>query len=100
MEKTWFLASIEYSPNEKGIMSPMKYIPMVYRPNGKGMVLRKIIFRSGNGHDKRWKKYNKKIMLIKISFMHYMKWTSVMLPVVFEEFFSFHYKCHLAKGRL
>ena len=32
------------------------------------------------------KKYNKKRMLIKISFMHYMKWTSVMLPVVFEEF--------------
>ena len=23
---------------------------------------------------------------IKISFMHYMKWTRVMLPVVFEEF--------------
>ena len=25
-------------------------------------------------------------MSIKISFMHYMKWTRVMLPVVFKEF--------------
>ena len=27
----------------------------------------------------------KNTMSIKISFMHYMKWTRVMLPVVFEE---------------
>ena len=27
-------------------------------------------------------------MSIKISFMHFMKWTRVMLPVVFEEFFE------------
>ena len=38
---------------EKGIMAPMKYTPMVYSPNGKGMVLRKILFRSGNGLGKR-----------------------------------------------
>ena len=25
-------------------------------------------------------------MLIKISFMHYMQWTRVMFPVIFEEF--------------
>ena len=50
---------------------------MVYSPNGKGMVLRKIVL----------KKYSiKDTMPIKISFMHYMKSTRVMLPVVFEEF--------------
>ena len=27
---------------------------------------------------------------IKISFMHYMKWTRVMLPVVFKEFGMFY----------
>ena len=86
VEKTWFLASVEYSPNGKSIMAPMKYTPMVCSPSGKSMVLRKILFRSGNGPGKRWKKYNKKIMSIKFSFMHYMKWTSVMLAVVFEEF--------------
>ena len=85
-QKTWFLVSTEYSPNGKGILAPMKYTPMVYSPKRKGMVLRKILIRSSNGHGKRWKKYNKKIMLIKISCMHYMKWTGVILPVVFEEF--------------
>ena len=64
----------------------MKYTPMVCSPSGKSMVLRKILFRSGNSPGKRWKKYNKKIMSIKFSFMHYMKWTNVMLLVVFEEF--------------
>ena len=49
-------------------------------------------------------------MLIKISFMHYMQWTRVMLPVVFEEFemvymfllylSSLHYNCQLVKGQL
>ena len=49
-------------------------------------------------------------MLIKISFMHYMQWTRVMLPVVFEEFemvymflpyfFSFHHHCQLVKDQL
>ena len=43
-------------------------------------------------------------MSVKISFMHYMKWIRVMLPVVFEEFklvctfslfFSCHYHCQL-----
>ena len=110
MKKTLFLASIEYSPNGKGSMTPIKYTPMVYSANGKGIVLRNIIFRSDNGHGKRWKKCNKNMMLIKISCMDYMKWTSVMLPVIFEEFelvlfffamfFSFHSRCHLVKGQL
>ena len=40
MKKAWFMAPIEYAL-------------MVYSPNGKGMVLRKIVFRSGNRHGKR-----------------------------------------------
>ena len=33
------------------------------------------------------KKYSiKDTMSVKISYMHYIKWTRVMLPVVFEEF--------------
>ena len=47
--KAWFMAPMEYSPNREGIMTAMGYIPMIYSPNGKGMVLWKIIFRSGNG---------------------------------------------------
>ena len=48
-------------------------------------------------------------MSIKISFMHYMKWTRVMSPEVSEEFelvcilllfFSFHYHRQLVKGQL
>ena len=39
-------------------MAPMEYTPMVYRFNGKGMVSRKILFRSGNGHGKICKKKN------------------------------------------
>ena len=40
MEKTSFLAPVEYNP-------------MVYSLNGKDMVLSKILFWSGNGHGKR-----------------------------------------------
>ena len=48
-------------------------------------------------------------MSVKISFMHYMKWTRLMLPVVFKKFelvcifllfFSIHYHCRLVKGQL
>ena len=47
-------------------------------------------------------------MSIKISFMRYMKWTGVMLPVVLEKFelipifiaFFFLYHCQLVKGQL
>ena len=48
-------------------------------------------------------------MSIKISFMHFMKWTRVMLPKVFEEFelvyvmflfFSFYDHCQLVKDQL
>ena len=44
-----------------------------------------------------------------MSFMHYMKWTRLMLPVIFKEFelvcifllfFSIHYHFQLVKGQL
>ena len=44
MEKVWFMASVEYSPNGKDIMAPMDDSPMVYSRNGKAMVLWKIVF--------------------------------------------------------
>ena len=53
MDKAWFMAPMEYSPNGKYVMAPMEYIPKFNSPNGKGMVLWTIIFRSGNGHVKR-----------------------------------------------
>ena len=65
------------------------------------------IFRSGNRHGKRLKKCSiKEKMLIKISCMHYMTWTRVMLPIVFELFIffgyfaSFHYRKHLCQSLL
>ena len=39
MEETWFLATMEYSPNGKGIMAPTECTPMVYNYNEKSMVL-------------------------------------------------------------
>ena len=53
MEKAWFMASMEYSPNGGGIIAPMEYTPIVYSPNGKDMLLWKILFWSGNDHGKR-----------------------------------------------
>ena len=86
-------------------------------PNGRGMVLIRSVFRNGNRHGKRysirhhsfstfanicyllirkifayvlneWSLKDK--MSNKISCMHYMKWTRVMLPVAFEEFELFY----------
>ena len=83
---------MEYNPNGKDIMAPMEYVLMVHSPNGKGIALRKTVFGRDNCHGgKRLKKYSiKDTMSINISFMHYMKWTRVMLPVVFEEFEVFY----------
>ena len=39
-----------YEPNGKDIMVPVENILMIYSPNRKGMILWKIVFRSGNGH--------------------------------------------------
>ena len=44
MEKAWFMAPMEYSPFGRDIMAPMYYTPMVNSPNGKGMVLWKIVY--------------------------------------------------------
>ena len=42
MEKTWFMAPMEYNLNRKGITAPKEYVPMFHSSNGKAMVLRKI----------------------------------------------------------
>ena len=49
----------------------------------------KDVFRSGNRRGKRGKKYSIKdamSIIINISFMNYIKWTRVTLPVVFKNF--------------
>ena len=100
---------MEYSPSEKGIIGPIEYILKVYGPNGKGIVLWKIVFRSGNRHGKRLKKYSiKDNTSIKISLLC-IAWSGlarVMLGVVFKEFemvyifynFFFHYHWQIVKG--
>ena len=70
MEKAWFMAPMEYSPNGKGIMAPVEYTPMVCSPNGKVMFLWKIIFRRGNGHGKRLQKYNIKHIYLRYLNLH------------------------------
>ena len=39
-----------YDPKEKDIMVPVENTLMIYSPNRKGIILWKIVFRSGNGH--------------------------------------------------
>ena len=41
------------SPNGEGIMASMKYILIIYSPNGKGMDLTNTVFPSCNRHGKR-----------------------------------------------
>ena len=78
-------------------MAPMEYSTRVEKtlwlqrniPSRFIALMEKVWFRSGNHHGKREKKYcMKDTMSIKISVMHYIKWTikTIMLPVVFEEF--------------
>ena len=86
MEKEWFLAPMEYSPNKKSIMARMEHTPMVYSLIEKGMVLWKILFRSGNGYGKRQKKKcskNDKIS-VKIGLMHYIKWIKSNVTINFR----------------
>ena len=52
MWKGWFMPPMEYSPNGKDMMA-MEYMPKFDSPNGKGMVLWKILFQNGNSHVKR-----------------------------------------------
>ena len=42
-----------YGLNGKKIMASMEYTLIIYSPNGKGMVLRNIVFPSGYRHFKR-----------------------------------------------
>ena len=52
-ENAWFMAPMEYNRQRKDIMTPMENTLMVYSPNGKGVVLWKIPFRSVNRHCER-----------------------------------------------
>ena len=52
MEKTWFMALMEYNPNGKGITTPKKYVLIVHSPSGKGMVLQRLF------KEIRHKRYN------------------------------------------
>ena len=87
-------------------MAPMEYIPMVpwfVALTEKSCFYESLFFEMVMVMVKDYKKYRiKYTMSIKISFMHYMKWTRVMLPVVSEKFelvsifftiFSFYYHC-------
>ena len=56
MGKAWFMVSTEYCPHGKDIVAPREYIPKFNSPNGKDMVLWRILSRSGNGHVKGSKK--------------------------------------------
>ena len=56
MEKAWFIAPMESSPNGKDIMGLLEYTPKVDSPSGEMYVLWKILFQSGHGHGKRLKK--------------------------------------------
>ena len=51
-ENAWFMAPMEYNRQGKD-MTPMENTLMVYSPNGKGVVLWKIPFRSVNRHCER-----------------------------------------------
>ena len=110
---------IKHSHNGKG---------MVYGPNGISPQWKKALWPQWNIAlwfiKKAWfyerlflvvvmvmvkdkKRQYKRYMSIKISFMHYMKWTRVMLPVVFKEFemvffatFVFSPSLPIGKGRL
>ena len=70
MEKVWLIAAIEKALCPHGIyLPPHDLYPqcnMIYSPNLKYSV--------------------KDTMSVKVSSMHYMNWTRVMLPGVFEQF--------------
>ena len=116
------MAPMKYSTTGKDIIAPMEYTPMFYSPNGKDYFER-LLFEMVIviAKDKKYSINN--TISIKISFMHYMYWKRVMLPVVFEEFklvcisflavllfclcflflffaISFHCQCQLVKSQL
>ena len=83
-------------------MAQMEYTLVVYSSNGKGIVKHKVMVKDKKKHS------IKDAMLIKVSFMHYVKWTRVVLPVAFREFevvyifllLFFSLSLSIAKGQL
>ena len=101
------MAPVEYSSIGKGIMAPMEYTPVVYRANEKVWFCESLFSEMVIVIIKDKKYCIKDAVSIKISSMHYMKWSRVMLPAFFEEFdllcnfflfFPFHYHSQLVKG--
>ena len=101
------------SHNRKGIMAPMEYTQWFIAPMEKAWFYERffievVMIKYKNAMAKvkkiQYKRYN-----VNKNFLYYMKWTSVMLPIVFEEFelacifllfFSFHCNCQLVKDEL
>ena len=48
MKITWFMALMEYNPNEKGITEPKEYVLMVHSPNRTGVVLQRLFKKIQN----------------------------------------------------
>ena len=72
---------------EKALWLQWSITPLFLAPMEKARFYEKLFFELVIGMVKDKKKYSiKDKMSIKISFMDNMKWTRVMLPVVFEEF--------------
>ena len=105
---------VKHSPNgiitplEKALWPQWRITPLFLAPMEKARFYEKLFFELVIVMVRDKKKYSiKDKMPIKISFMHYMKWTRVMLPVVFEKLkvvyiffiillhFYFHYHCQL-----
>ena len=68
-------------------MAPMEHTLMVYSPSRKDMVYERFFFEVVMVMVRDKKKYiMEDTMSINTSFMRYMKWIRVTLPVIFEEF--------------
>ena len=80
-----FMAPMEYSPNGKGIMTPMEYTPMVYSPSGKGIALWKIVFELVIAMVKDKKRQHKRCNVNKNQF-YALREVDKKNAIVFEEF--------------
>ena len=56
MEKAWLMDPMEYNPNGKGVMVPVKCYPHDLQPQWKRLAFMKDFFGIGNCHGKRKKK--------------------------------------------
>ena len=80
MEKAWFMAPMEYSPRVEKALWPQRNIASRFVASMEKAWFHESLYFEGviiMVKDKKKKKNSiKHTMLIKISFMNYMKWTS------------------------